>query len=98
MNLYKVANCIMKNKPTLSKNWFSFTGITILLIIFLVSALYLTLSFREEHCTSSLDIPPTRPEKCFDTQVEAIYYATDGRIDLPDDATQEEINHALENQ
>jgi hypothetical protein len=35
---------------------------------------------------------------CFEKQVDAIRYATSGRVDLPDDATRAEIHAALEQQ
>lgn len=59
----------------------------------------------EEHCVGQVfpsDHTGTEevsvPYRCFRTQVEAIRYATGGRIDLPDNASREEIDEALMHQ
>lgn len=43
------------------------------------------------HCVSG----ETIAYQCFDTQAEAIYYATGGKVNLPRDASQTEIHAAL---
>ncbi len=43
------------------------------------------------HCVSS----ETGDYRCFDSQAEAINYATGGRLNLPHDASQAEIDAAL---
>lgn len=61
---------------------------------------------QEQHCAGQDVYPigvvppdePSRPILCFTTQAEAIRYATNGRIDLPNDASWEEIDAALRNQ
>ena len=57
---------------------------------------------REEHCVMAAQpegAPPVNSEMhCFPTQVEALRYATGGRINLPPDASREEIDYALNHQ
>ena len=60
-------------------------------------------SHREEHCVMEMQ-PEGSPQissgelRCFPTQVEALKYATGGRIDLPPDASKADIDYALNHQ
>jgi hypothetical protein len=78
----------------------------IVLVLLLVAITAgVAISSYEEHCVEQvLSVDQTEseevvvPARCFRTQAEAIRYATGGSVDLPDNATQEEINEALRQQ
>lgn len=72
----------------------------LLILALLVSASVYLSGNRIEHCVSqihpegSLSLNLEEP-RCFNTQAEAIAYATDGMINLPSNASPIEIDAAL---
>ena len=77
-----------KKRSTRPKSiWLAIVGmVAIGIVVFVISR-----QTPESHCVSS----ETGDYQCFDNQAAAINYATGGRVNLPPDASSEEINIAL---
>ena len=82
----------IKHKRSQIKKW-RLAMMTSAAVVVLVVAL-VSLSPGEKHCVTSVDPGTDTALQCFNTQVEAIRFATNGRIDLPEDATQQDIHEA----
>jgi hypothetical protein len=76
-------------------------------MIVLLMMLYTTYNYIRargtEHCAMIVQpegaVPVSNQEMhCFSTQVEALRYATSGKIDLPSNASQSDIDYALQHQ
>lgn len=87
-------------------NFFTHYSLRFKLILLVIAVLVLVVTATaqryEEHCVEQIfpeDHTGTDEiivsAKCFRTQAEAIRYATGGKIDLPDNASREEIHEAL---
>jgi hypothetical protein len=93
----------MKQKPKVDLTLRNRLIIIVALGLLLVGIYIRVFAHKEEHCVARTypegTAPLTSEEPiCFRTQAEAIAYATNGRIVLPPNASQNEIDYALRNQ
>lgn len=78
--------------------------IAIVCLFLLFSGIYVyTRIHSPQHCVMEVQpegssVPSSNETHCFATQAEAINYGSGGRIDLPPDASQSDIDKALNNQ
>ncbi len=89
-----------KNKPMKFLNKYRFL---IGAVLCMGIGLYWVVSaHREEHCVAQIEpevgglVAPASEPRCFPTQAEAIYYATGGAVNLPLNASNSDVNAALE--